>query len=443
MTVAILMREWERITPGDGAGVPLSGLTLMSAAERALARRLANQQMLHLRELARGLEIESTSFVGTVRLGDVTITIAPKVRGEALLRLICYAYELRDLFDNATFAEGAPLFQELLLAQLHITARDIVGRGLHRRYMGTEEELTNPRGRIDITRLARRGVGAHSTLPCRHHLRREDCLINRVLLGGLRLGAAVTTNRMRAADLHAIADLLALSVHDVPLTRRVIAQAQQSLDRLTEAYGPALKLIEVLFDAVSPALEERGESLSLPGFLFDMNRLFQRLVSRFLRENLVGCKVEEEERIREMMRYAHGENPRARPAPRPRPDFAVTSESGEKTLVDAKYRDLWARALPRDMLYQLAVYALSQPPGGRATILYPTPSKEARPARLELRDEIHGWARASVVLQPLELEELADLIARGGERAAVAARAALARRIVFDPMVESRMRVPS
>jgi predicted nuclease of restriction endonuclease-like (RecB) superfamily len=71
------------------------------------------------------------------------------------------------------------------------------------------------------------------------------------------------------------------------LTAVLTAQADRSITRQTSAYRPALQLIELLRSACWLSLEGDG-TVRLPGFLFDMNRFFQALVSRFLHDHLAG-----------------------------------------------------------------------------------------------------------------------------------------------------------
>ena len=99
-------------------------------------------------------------------------------------------------------------------------------------------------------------------------------------------------------------------------------------------------------------------------------------------------------------------------------------------ILDAKYRDLWENPLPRDMLYQLAIYAMSHE-GGTATILYPTTHAQATEARIEVRDPLHGGRRALVVLRPVALERLEGLVSAKPTAAVLRERRSFARELVF------------
>jgi 5-methylcytosine-specific restriction enzyme subunit McrC len=182
------------------------------------------------------------------------------------------------------------------------------------------------------------------------------------------------------------------------------------MDRRTVRYSAAIRLIELLKHGQSVTWEDGHDrqSVSLPGFAFDMSRIWQRLLGRVLGEWDTGVQVREEFSLRGVFRSNPG-YPFRGEVPTPRPDFAVFRHGKLIGFFDAKYRDLSEHSLPRDMLYQLAIYAMAQG-GGVATILYATDSRSATEERLDISDPVTASVRAAVGLRPVNLEELEALI---------------------------------
>jgi 5-methylcytosine-specific restriction enzyme subunit McrC len=144
-----------------------------------------------------------------------------------------------------------------------------------------------------------------------------------------------------------------------------------------------------------------------------------------LSENLPTLQVVREWTLHDLLAYVPGANPRGRQDPRMRPDFVVMKGNKTIAILDAKYRDLWNESLPREMLYQLALYALTRPAGGEAVILYPTTADDAVDARIEVREPVGGAGRAFVVLRPVHLPTLRDLLDQGRVGSAQRQRLAL------------------
>lgn len=406
---ALRMTEWSELSPSTHE--QLRGLNFSSQRARDEAEGLASERKLIAEELRTGLRVSATSYVGRVALGDITITVRPKVDRVPLNTLFGYAYGIRNLhiLSGADQYVDDAEFVDLIVQQVIHEARELLSRGLKRAYKRREEELGSPRGRFDLRRIATRPATT-ARVPCIHYPRDWNCLANRVLLRGLSVSAALAEDarlRGEARTLHAqVRDIAQCGYAEAHEVARFIWEC----DRLSVAYLPVARLTMLLMEGCGVSLSGARRTEHLRGFLFDMNRFFQELVSRLLHDGLPGCAVVDEHRLRHMLRYTGTAAGHRRNDPTPRPDFVVSWPGGQRLILDAKYRDIWDTGLPRDMLYQLCIYALSGISNGTAVIVYPTTSHVAQEQCVEIQNPMTGARLGEVLLRPLNLVELAGAV---------------------------------
>ncbi|MGD0006119.1 MAG: restriction endonuclease, partial [Anaerolineaceae bacterium] len=377
-----------------------------------LASQLSNPGQVRFYQLVDGLRVETTSFVGSIRLGQLHLTIHPKIDGIPLLRLLKYGYGLRDLqlFNPNEFSTQKSNFLDLLILQLISEVEELISRGLLRRYVKKEEPLSNPIGRINFQQLARQGGLIDATLPCVFYHRLENCLHNQVILSGLLRAAHQTEDIALRVRTRRLASLMQESVQVIRLNQKILERVEQESNRLTEAYRPAITLVALLFGEQGIQTDDKAPQVQLNGYLFDMNRFFQALLSRLLNENLAVFHVKDEHHLKGFLTYIPGFDLPHRPDPLPRPDFAVFKGDKLVALLDTKYRDIWNQGLPREMLYQLIVYALSRHDHRSATILYPSLDLSAHETRIQINEPLLGLSNGMVILRPVNLSILEHII---------------------------------
>lgn len=432
--VRIQLSEWKRIGPdAHGDGKLLAGLSLGNEPRvQALATSLARAGVVTVTERRDGLEVEAGSYVGRLQVGPLDLTIVPKIAWTRWHTLFGYALRLRGLVrsNEVDIHVGPRSLHDLLVLELIAEARDLIGRGLHREYVRQRAPLASPRGQIDFKRVAVGGGIHQAAVPCRFTRRSDDSALNRTLLAGLHAAASVATDPRLRADVRRLAHEMESSVERFPLDDASLREAKSALDRRTIRYAPALRLIELLHTGQSVSLDGDPDSprVGLPGFALDMNRLWQRLLGRVLSEWGSGFETRVEVGLPGLVARDPAFNPRRRSVPTPRPDFALFHDGNLLAYLDAKYRDLWETALPREMLYQLALYAAAQGKGA-AAMLYPTEAADAAEERLVIRDPSTGSTRATVAMRPVSLSRLEELISAAPSAGRERARRGMAREL--------------
>ena len=388
MTHQVVVKEWESLSPE--IGTPLRGVHLESSREvQRLSRELAAEGKIEILDLLHGLEVRASSYVGRVTVGTIQITIEPKIAGAPLARLLRYAYGLRNLqlYAEAEYATASRAFQDILVNQYLAEVKELISRGLHRDYRRAAELLHSPMGRIDLERLAMAAGRAEAALPCVHYPRLDGTLLNRVLLAGLHLACRLARDMDLRAALRKHARIMEMSIEPIVLSREVLGKGWRECDRRTVSYRPALKLVGLLLEGQGTNLGAGSASIAAAGFLFDMNRFFQSLLERFLREHLVEFTVRGESPIKHLFRYELDSNPRNRRTPQPRPDFVIQGTAERRYYPGREVpRSLGERATQRHALSADVVCVESK----RSREASGNPVSDPRPTRVRPEDRIPG-----------------------------------------------------
>ena len=323
-------------------------------------------------------DLTARSIVGAVDLDDLSIRIRPKLPVGRLVALLAYATDAVDVTKSFDFAEHSELVDALADALAH-EARRAFRRGLLNGYRATEEALPAVRGRIRFDAQVRRRFGLAPPVEVRYDDFTADITANRLVKAAVaRLGRRRLRRRRNRADLRWTAAVLA----DVASVEYRPAEVPTvTFDRLNRHYRRVVALARLVLQW--SAFEADRGNVRVPGFLVDMNRLFEQFVVQALREELGvsaqvlrsgsrgGTTLDEEGQIRlepDLSWWLHG----------------VCTFVG-----DVKYKSFTARA-PNPDFYQLLAYATAFDLPGGLLIYAGTPRPTAHVVR-------HAGKRLEVV----------------------------------------------
>lgn len=279
-TTDVRLREWET--------KELPGVELTDEGRR-LAARLNDRSGpgLEILELADGIRVRTTSWVGVIQFGDVRITVEPKLAGQhlkltKLLEWTSGIDALRSVRSTVGIDfDGDDLFD--LLARLLVTETErLIRGGLRSAYVEKQEALPVLKGRLDIDRQIRRRQGRIELLECRFDDRSTDIADNQLLLAAIDRCTPKIRNsvlRRRAGRVRVIlSELCSPGWSD-------LAEEPMRYNRLNDHYRAGHHWARTILRG-SHGLESffRPGSGRCFAFFLDMNRLFEQFVERALTE---------------------------------------------------------------------------------------------------------------------------------------------------------------
>ena len=194
----------------------------------------------------------------------------------------------------------------------------------------------------------------------------------------------------------------------LPIVTAAEARAD-SLTRLHPAYVPLLNLARLFLDGGS--LQLSGGNQELFAFVFDMNRLFERFVFRFLGRHRTAILPSEWHdcalRPQSTGTVTHLAHREGRAVFRLEPDIALCRPDGSlPLLIDTKYKQLDDRAraggVSQADMYQMYAYA-HRYACPRILLLYPQTSGMTEPMRVRFTLEDGGTIEAATLDLRVEL----------------------------------------
>ncbi|MCY4511297.1 MAG: hypothetical protein OXG35_30685 [Acidobacteria bacterium] len=342
--------------PG-GAPHPRPPVRLAVAERDALRRSLRPVTIEPAPDSENAYILTPGATIGALEIGDLSVSIRPKLDVSRVLFLASYgtgAFRLRER-ERFSFPDAdTPV--EALVPVFTASARRAFASGLVHGYRTEEETLDTVRGRIRIDDQIRRRFGIPVPVEVTYDEFTDDVLINRLVKA-----ATEKLSRMRIRSCRSRADLgwVDATLGNVALVEYPPgAVPDVAFNRLNEHYREVVALARLILR--NATLETGRGAVRAPGFLMDMNKVFQEFVTQALREALGlsdrtfradcgvrGVTLDVERRIDL------------------RPDLSWWDGPTCTFVGDAKYKRIQDSRVPNADLYQLLAYATAlNLPGG-------------------------------------------------------------------------------
>ena len=344
--------------------------------------------------------LRPSSYIGTVRLGDLSVVVRPKIPIDRVMFLVAYAIDPKDWRKYFDLSPDADVLESIIPAFVHHT-RQAVRRGLLQGYRHEEEALHTVRGRIRFNDQINRRFGVPLPLEVAFDEFTEDIEENRLLKTALyRLAHLPVKSHQARRDVHALRPVF--NTVELGAYRRGAPEVRYT--RLNSHYRPAVELARLIID--NSSLELLHGQTTGASFMLDMNRVFEQFLVVALREAL---RLSERQWGRGHLTLDEANTIRLEP------DLSWRSGGRYGFVGDAKYKRIKSESSPNADIYQMLAYCVAADLPSGLLIYAASELERTEPRRYQIRNAGKTIEVTSINLER-QPEDILKEVARLAER---------------------------
>ena len=288
-------------------------------------------------------EVAAGAKVGVARVGNLQVSVRPKIPIDRLVFMMGYAQKPKFWREHSVLLDPERDLADALAESFRRLATKALEQGLLHGYLEVDDTLPVVRGRIRIGDQLARRPGLGIPLEIRYDEFTADIAENRLLLAATtRLLRMPTVTRSVRQSLQR----LRLQLADVTPIPRGQSMPRWTASRLNARYQPALHLAELI--VAGDSFEQRVGDVQVSGFVFDMWKVYEDFVCVALQGAMSPYGGRSTLQFG-MHLDVSGDVPM-------RPDYVWMLAGEPAAVVDAKYKAEKPSGFPQADIYQLLAY---------------------------------------------------------------------------------------
>ena len=377
-----MVREWDKLAYGDGdEQIPekiadrLAALALRSP----FAGRGGSGVLEHGRHALR-----ARGVVGILAAKDCSLEILPKIDvapGEnvdhqnavirkRLIHMLAVALNLKvDLGSITDLAWQRETLLEIFIRIFCNKLTEAVRKGMPRRYVEHEDDLSALRGRLNVGRQFTRHAVNPSRLACRFDVFSDDTALNRIMKAAVVHLSRMSRSSANQQRLHELAFVYADIAEILPSALR---WDEVTIDRTNRRWQELLDMARLFL--LNRYQTTTGGTDQGTALLFEMNTLFEEYIGRLISRTLAGTDLTVS--LQGGRLFCLSADTSERGLFQTKPDILIRRAGTVTHVIDTKWKRISSRiddpkqGVSQSDVYQMMAYAqLYHAP--RLTLLYP------------------------------------------------------------------------